>query len=252
MAGTSSPDPCSAPFTDEHAARWANRQLPSERAALVDAYTPLVRRMAARCYARRVGGELEFADLVQLGMVGLLEAIDRYSPALGVRFETFAGYRIEGAILNGLASYSEVQSLLATRREQMANRSRSLREQSEVADAQAPQDALTRLIDLAIGLALGFMLEDPSDDEREEPAQPDNAYERHELSRLRRELAAMVQHLPVMERKVVWRHYYQQQAFNEVAEGLGLTPGRISQIHKAALGNLRQMAKSVNGFEVRA
>ena len=79
MVGTSSPDPCSAPST-ERAAAWANRQSPAERASLVDAYTPLVRRLAARIYSRRVGGELEYADLVQLGMVGLLEAIDRYTP----------------------------------------------------------------------------------------------------------------------------------------------------------------------------
>src|SRR5437868_7509571 len=103
MAGTSSPAHSSAPST-EHAARWANRQSPAERAGLVAAYTPLVRRLAARVYARRIGGELEYADLVQIGMVGLLEAIDRYTPARGVRFETFATYRVEGAILNGLPS----------------------------------------------------------------------------------------------------------------------------------------------------
>ena len=57
MAGTSSPDPCSAPST-EHAARWAYRQSPTERASLVDAYTPLVRRLAARVYSRRMGGDL--------------------------------------------------------------------------------------------------------------------------------------------------------------------------------------------------
>ncbi|HEY8880059.1 MAG TPA: sigma-70 family RNA polymerase sigma factor, partial [Roseateles sp.] len=122
----------------------------------MEAYTPLVRRLAARAYSRRIGGELEYADLVQMGMVGLLEAIDRYTPARGVRFETFATYRVEGAILNGLPSYSELQRQLALRRELARERAQSLREQTETRD----RSALERLADLAISLALGFALED--------------------------------------------------------------------------------------------
>jgi len=243
MAGTSSPDPCSAPST-EHAARWANRQSPTERASLVDAYTPLVRRLAARVFSRRVGGELEFADLVQLGMVGLLEAIDRYTPARGVRFETFATYRVEGAILNGLPSYSELQRQLAVRREIARERAQSLRQ----GDA-GPQSrsALERLADLAVGLALGFALEDSGLVADDEPAEPDNAYARLELSQLRRQLADLSGQLPEAERRVIFRHYFQQQPFDEIAVGMGLTKGRISQIHHAALKRLRERLRQLQG-----
>lgn len=239
MAGTSSPDPCSAPST-EHAARWANRQSPTERAGLVDAYTPLVRRLAARIFSRRVGGELEFADLVQLGMVGLLEAIDRYTPARGVRFETFATYRIEGAILNGLPSYSELQRQLALRREIARERAQSLRQGAGSSD----RSALERLADLAVGLALGFALEDSGlvDDG---PTQPDNAYARLELAQLRRQLAELTGQLPEAERRVIFRHYFQQQPFDEIAAGMELTKGRISQIHHAALKRLRERLRQL-------
>jgi len=234
MAGTSSPALCSPPST-EQATRWANRQSPAERASLVEAYTPLVRRLAARAYSRRIGGELEYADLVQMGMVGLLEAIDRYTPARGVRFETFATYRVEGAILNGLPSYSELQRQLALRREMARERAQSLHEQTETRD----RSALERLADLAISLALGFALEDSGLGPYDEPAEPDNAYARTELAQLRRQLADLTAQLPEAERRVIFRHYFQQQPFDEIAAGMALTKGRISQIHHAALKRLR-------------
>lgn len=239
MAGTSSLEPSSAPST-ERAASWASRQSPVERAKLVEAYTPLVRRLAARVYARRVGGELEFADLVQLGMVGLLEAIDRYTPARGVRFESFATYRVEGAILNGLAGYSELQRQLAVRREVARERAASLRQEDSAPD----KSSLERLADLAIGLAIGFALE-AGPAESEGPVGPDNAYMRVELLQLRRQLAELTERLPDVERLVIFRHYFQQQAFDEIAHGLSLTKGRISQIHHSALRRLRERMREL-------
>lgn len=239
MAGTSSPAPSSTPST-EQSAPWANRQSVTERAQLVDAYTPLVRRLAKRVYARRVGAELEFADLVQLGMVGLLEAIDRYSPARGVRFETFATYRIEGAMLNGLSSYSELQQQLAFRRDLVRERAESLRS----GEAGASRSALERLAELAIGLALGFSL-DAEPESIDEPSSPDNAYVRLELVQLRTRLAELVEQLPEVERRVIFRHYFQQQAFEEIARGKGLSKGRVSQIHHAALRRLRERLRDL-------
>jgi RNA polymerase sigma factor for flagellar operon FliA len=212
---------------------------------LVAAYTPLVRRLAARVYARRVGGELEYADMVQLGMVGLLEAIDRYTPTRGVRFETFATYRVEGAILNGLPSYSELQRQLAVRRELARERAQSLRQGTEVVDLSA----LERLADIAIGLALGFALEDSGLASHDEPAEPDNAYARTELAQLRRHLAELAEQLPDAERRVIFRHYFQQQPFDEIAAGMSLTKGRISQIHHAALKRLRERLRQLHGRE---
>ena len=223
--------------------RWARRDAPEERAALVNAFTPLVKKIAGRIHRRRPGPDLQFADLVQLGMVGLLEAIDRYIPDRGVRFESFAGHRIEGAILNGLPLYSELHSQLAFRRELARERAASLRAEA----AATRRAALDRLADLAIGLALGFALEESLTIDGKEPALPDNAYARAEVLQLRRQLGQLVQQLPDMERLVVTRHYFQQQPFKEIADTQGLTKGRIAQIHRAALIRLRELLRGVNG-----
>lgn len=249
MAGTSSPDPSSAPSTDP-AAHWAYRQSPVQRAALVDAFTPLVRSIAARCFLRRVGNELEFGDFLQFGHVGLLEAIDRYSPARGIRFETFASYRIEGAILNGVTSLSEYQRQVSVRRGLLAQRTESLAATQPDDPQAAPQDPLERLAEMAIGLALGFALEDAALYVDGDRVGPDNAYTRLELHQLRQQVAQLMQRLPETERLVLHRHYYQQVPFEETARVMGLTKGRVSQIHHAALKRLRHLVKEVRGLDV--
>ncbi len=259
MAGTSSPERSWAPSTDgEIAAAWRDRHQPAARAALVDAYTPLVRSLASRAYARRSGTALQFADLVQQGMVGLLEAIDRFDPERGPRFESFALARIEGAMLDGLAVYSEVQQQLARRREIERRRAASLRQGENAgvgagvgageADAEeAPRSALEQLAELAVGLAVGFLLEDAGADANAEPSMPDNAYARTEMKQMRQLLTELVQQLPRPEHRVLKRHYFQQQGFDEIAQGMGLTRGRISQLHRAGLQHLLRQLRA-RGF----
>lgn len=196
-----------------------------------------------------MGAELEFADLVQLGMVGLLEAIDRYTPARGVRFETFATYRVEGAILNGLPAYSELQSQLEFRRHRAVERSRSIRA-SEGA-SQPGTSAMERLAELAVGLAIGFALEDSGMYQVDEAASfPDNAYTRIELRQLKTRLATLVRELPAAERRVIERHYLQQIPFDEIALSVGLTKGRISQLHRTGLLMLRELLRTSKDFDI--
>jgi RNA polymerase sigma factor FliA len=108
---------------------------------------------------------------------------------------------------------------------------------------------LERLADLAVGLALGFAL-DAGVDESEGPSTPDNAYVRVELMQLRRRIAELTERLPESERRVIVRHYFQQLPFDEIALGLGLTKGRVSQLHHAGLRRLRERLRELNGGDV--
>jgi RNA polymerase sigma factor for flagellar operon FliA len=213
---------------------------------LVAAYSRLVHRLAQRVYARRVGGELQLDDLIQHGMLGLLEAIDRFEPSRGVRFESFAFLRIEGAILNGLATQSELHRQLAVLREEKRQRLRSL------ADETPPEatGALERLAGLATSVAMGLLLDDaPGPGTAGEPAMPDNAYCRTELSQLKRQLTELMQRLPEPERHVLHRHYFQQVPFEQIAQGLDLSRGRISQLHHAALTRLKDLLRQARWLD---
>src|SRR5258706_4511129 len=97
----------------DDAALWVRYRLSADeesRTALVTRYQRLVRILAAKAYSHRISSELEFADYFQFGMVGLMQSFDRFDPAMGIRFETFASRRVAGAILDGVETLSEKQN----------------------------------------------------------------------------------------------------------------------------------------------
>lgn len=216
--------------------RWFATRDPADRDALAQAHMRYVRILAAHCYAQRIGHGLEFADYFQFGMVGLLEAIDRYRPDAGAKFETFAGHRVRGAILNGIENLSEVQKQVSVRRRAMRERSASIAE-----GTAREADALDRLAAVAIGLAVGFALEGSCIYVEEDAPAPDSAYTRVEMRQLASRLAELVRLLPAQERTVIQRHYYQQVPFDEIARQLSLSKGRVSQVHRAALERLNAL-----------
>jgi RNA polymerase sigma factor FliA len=208
------------------------------RSRIVDAYLPFARMLAARLYGRRTYRELDFYDYFQFASIGLLEAIDRFDAALGIKFETFSAHRINGAILSGVAGLSEIQVQVAARRRILAARTASLKD--ALPDSGDAAAVFGHLAELAIGLAVGFALEDSGMYLEQAPVYGDNSYQRAELAQLQKLLRDLTEELPANERRVITYHYVQQLAFDEIATILGLTKGRVSQIHKAALGRLKQ------------
>lgn len=219
-----------------------------ERAArdeLVHAYQPYARMHAARLYARRVYQDLEFDDYLQYAQLGLLEAIERYQDNHGAKFETFASARVSGAILNGIASASEL-------REQLAARKRIVAQRLEVlGGAAGKDDVFGQLAELAIGLALGFVLEETGIYAgAEESGYADNSYHGVELRQLRVTLLAALDQLPPLQRRIVHAHYLQQQPFAEIAQGCQLSAGRVTQLHKEAMAALRLTLRGHGGLDI--
>lgn len=210
------------------------------RTRLVERYLPFARIMAGKLYAGRTHMEVEFDEYLQYARVGLIEAVDRYDPRRGFKFETYAASRISGAILNGLASYSEVH-------EQVLARKRLVRERVDLLRGAAPDageadaDAVfAHLAELAIGLAVGFVLEQTGMHVGErEPLYQDNSYARIELRQLRQRIGQLLDNLPARQRQVMVYHYQQQLPFEQIAGMLRVTKGRVAQLHKEALQRLR-------------
>ncbi|WP_046156401.1 sigma-70 family RNA polymerase sigma factor [Chromobacterium vaccinii] len=204
------------------------------REDLIERHLPLVRILAAQIFAKRIGESFEFHDLFQWGMIGLLEAINRYRPDSGVGFKTYAEYRIRGEILDHLASTSEVAS-------QMSARKKALRERAQNLDVDDDaSDPFEMLKSLSIGFAIGFMLEDSGMYRAEdEPEGQDLAYQSLELKQMRRSLLTHLLSLPAAQQKVLRLHYLQGVAFAEIAGVLNVSKGRVSQLHKDGLTALR-------------
>jgi RNA polymerase sigma factor for flagellar operon FliA len=221
---------------------------PALRAQLAAAYLGFARVMAAKAYARRTCAGVEFADYLQYARVGLLEAIDRFEPERGNKFETYAAARITGAVLSGIESSSEIQQQVAARRRIMAQRLAALDEPGQ--EDGAPHAVFARLAELAIGLAVGFALEGSGMHRAEDAGYEDNGYRGLELRQLRAQVLALVDELPDRQRHVIHAHYLQNVEFAEIAASLALSRGRIAQLHKEALGSLRARLQHRGGIDL--
>lgn len=207
------------------------------RQQLVAAYMGFARMMAAKVYARRAFTEMEFADYLQYANLGLIEAVDRFDSQRGVLFESFAAIRITGAILTGLESASEIQRQIAARKRVLGLRVSSLN--GTLPELTGAEAVFARLAEIAVGLAVGFALEESNMYAQDDGEYADNTYSGLELKQLKGRVAAALDSLAPGQRHVIASHYLQHQPFDEVAANMGLTRGRVSQIHKEALDKLR-------------
>jgi RNA polymerase sigma factor for flagellar operon FliA len=244
--------------------RFAEGADAEARGRLIERYLPLSRAIAASLFARRVADDAEFADYMQYATLGLIEAVDGFDWQRGVKFNTFATYRIQGAIRNAIANFSE-------RREQVGLLYRLKKERidsikdggqgDEAAPAPAPAprrrgargSALVReLADTAVIWALSYLLEGSGMlVPHGEGQYTEQFYDGLELRQLKETLVGLVDALPDQERRVIKYHYFQNLEFTEIASIFGVTKGRISQIHKRGLLLLREARSMAGGLDVK-
>lgn len=217
--------------------RFAQSQDGRLREKLFNCYRNLARSLARRSARRNDVAENVLRDLEQSAYRGLLEAIDRFDPLLGIPFPAFAKPRINGRIADGLADVDEARSRLRFQRRVERERLVSLIEEQE----SAPRTATDVLSDLVTELALGLMLDA---EERDAPGdlagQRENGFDTLAWRETRVLLAERVDALPELEKIVVRQHYQNDLLFSQIAAMLGLSKGRVSQIHKTALAKLQK------------
>lgn len=217
---------------------------PEDRLALFERFALMARGIAARHYRRDAVVPISFPELIQLAYAGLLEAIDRFKPELGVPFRFFAARRIAGSVINGIASHCEINRQISVRRKIARERVQSISRGKLDTNARL-DDALDTLGDLISGLALGFMLDDAAADIDLAPDPFETMAWRQTIDLLRHQ----VDQLPDRERLVVRLHYFDGLRFDQAAEILGLSKGRISQVHREAVTRLsKRLSSPANPF----
>ena len=221
---------------------------------LVTKYLPLVRYVAEKVH-RRLPPGVDLESLVHSGVVGLLEALERFDPRRGVEFEVYARYRIQGEVMQCLRSLDWVsRSVRAWGRKIEAARSRLagkfVREPSadEMAkELEIPLETYYR-VDQQLNDATLLSLEDLSIASEAEWERTQEKYAHHsyldplafvEGKDLVEKLALAVQGLPDRERTVVTLYYYEELTLREIGEILDLSEGRICQIFGQAVARLR-------------
>ena len=205
-------------------------------------YAPLVKKIAYQIVSR-LSANVEVDDLIQEGMTGLLDALQRYKPQPNLSFEVYAKTRIRGAIYD---SCRQNDVLPRHQRDQLTALERATRS-LEQRLGRAPED---HEIAEAAGLsldeyfaALGSMVNLMPLDELPEnmvPAEHNVDPMQHlVIKQLGVSIEQVLKALPKKEQLVVSLHYQEELAFKDIASVLDLTPGRVSQLHTQAMVRIR-------------
>jgi RNA polymerase sigma factor for flagellar operon FliA len=222
------------------------QRIPDEE--LVRAHTPLVRRIAYHLMAR-LPPSVDVHDLIQSGMIGLLEAARNYTPARAASFETFAGIRIRGAMLDELrrsdwtprSVHRKVREVAETMR-QVENETGGDADSAEVMRRLGLDSSEYNqiLADAASSRILSLSSPDAGDDALDVPDTANRGPAQDlEENGLREALAAAIAELPERERLVMSLYYDEELNLKEIGEVLGVSESRVCQIHGQAVVRLR-------------
>lgn len=218
-------------------------------ATLIERYAPLVKRIAYHLMGR-LPRSVSVEDLMQAGLIGLIEAARHYDHRQGASFETYAGIRIRGAMLDEMRRYDWSPRSVHRKARAVATAIRAVegREGREARDAEIAhalgislEAYYQTLAETSTYRILGF--DDAGVDENEvtdglwgSAGDPLGAIEASERCRL---LAEAIAQLPERERLVLSLYYDDELNMKEIGEVLGVSESRICQIHAQALFRLR-------------
>ena len=219
-----------------------------QKRTLVLECLPLVQRVA-RNLATRLPAQVELDDLTQAGVLGLLDAAEKFDRAKGARFWTYAELRIRGAILDSLRGLDWVPRSVRRRARELDAASARIqtRESRPATEAELARELELsveelRKIQVQIHRAMtSFRVTEgvesvvPGPGERSLPT-PHEILERREIKAL---LVTVLETLSERERLVISLYYHEELTMKEVGEVLGVNESRISQIHGKAVERLR-------------
>jgi RNA polymerase sigma factor for flagellar operon FliA len=229
--------------------RWFDSRDLAARDKLIEHYSPLVKFVAGRIGAG-LPSSVDPGDLVSAGVFGLIDAVERFDPERGVKFETFAVPRIRGAVFDGLRSLDWVPRSVRSRAREVEGAYSNL----EGKLGRAPTDEelashlrissaefqrwLSSIASTTVGpldraLAAGA---EPRSLAGETPESPGALVEESDL---RRQVRQEVLRLPEREKLVMSFYYDEGLTLAEIGSILGVTESRVSQIHTKAVLHLR-------------
>jgi RNA polymerase sigma factor FliA len=232
--------------------QWKEQGLIPAKQALIESYLPLVDYVSGRL-AIGLPKNISKDDLSSYGVMGLIDAVEKFDYARGLQFETYASWRIRGAIIDGLRQGDWVPRSVREKAKKVEEAYQKLEQQylRSVTDDEisaylqvSEQEFQQMLQDIAITTVCS--IDDPIREEEsetrlsllidEKARNPE--YKVNEFF-LKESLARAIERLTEKESTVVALFYYEELSLSEIAEVMNLSPSRISQLHSKAILKLR-------------
>lgn len=218
----------------------------------VEEYAYLVKRIAQHLIAR-MPPSVQVEDLIQAGMMGLLEAAQKYDGDKGASFETYAGIRIRGSMVDEMRRGDWVPR-------SVHKNSRRIAEAMSAVEARTGQDASDAEVALELGVSIDeyhsmasdsasgklFSYEEAIDDDENTVSQSATSEallgpaEKTQRQALQQDLANAIRELPERERLVLSLYYDQELNLKEIGQVLSVSESRVSQIHSQAAMRLKK------------
>ena len=215
-------------------------------------YSPLVRRLAHQMIAK-LPANVEIDDLIQVGMIGLTDAMSRFDPGQGVQFETFATQRIRGAMLDELRGNDYLSR--GIRKQQRSIEAAVHRLQQSLGRAPAESEIAREmgvslieyqeLLGKVRGTQLVYLEDMAGDDgdadylDRHVADDAMNPLAQLQDHRMRGALVEAIKHLPEREQYVMSMYYEHDMNLKEIAAVLKVTESRVCQLHSQSIARLR-------------
>jgi RNA polymerase sigma factor for flagellar operon FliA len=228
---------------------------PELRDELITEYAPLVRFVVGRLGIPQTS-LLEADDLISYGIIGLINAIDRFDPSRGVRFEAFATARIRGAVIDQLrvlnwlprsavARVRQIEAALATLEQRLGRpaKEQEAAEEVGVSIERYRQILLeTGLVVLSLDAPLGSLMQDDEITSLSDLIEdthtlgPALQVEQHEMTAL---LSAALERIPERERLLLSLYYQEELTMKEISRVMNVSESRVCQLHMQAVLRLR-------------
>lgn len=237
---------------------WKNykdKQDAKAKEALIVHYVELVKIVAGRIYNSK-NRDLEFDDLVSFGVIGLIDAIEKFDIDKNVKFETYANIRIRGAIIDQIRSLDWIPRSARQKYKDMEEAIGTLQSKHE---GEITEEMIANQMDISV-VELNKMLgefttfsvvsleEKLSENTGFNPVsenmdfQPESNLLDHDL---KAQLRESIDQLPERERLIVSLYYFSELTYKEIAEVLEISESRISQLHTKAILKLKTSLKDL-------
>ena len=224
----------------------------ANREEIIKNYVPLVKFVAHRI-SNRLPSHVELDDLIHSGILGLMDAVEKFDPGRGIKFKTYAELRVKGAILDGLRDLDWVPRSLRRKKKDIEGAyhaieqrlGRAATDEEVAAQLGVPLEELHKNLDELKGVTLGAFAEAGEDGEGEslisfvpdpDAEDPSQVFQASELKEI---LKASVELLPKKEKFVVQLYYFDELTMKEIGTLLNITESRVSQLHTKAMLRLR-------------
>ncbi len=241
---------------------------PEKREQLIIKYSPLVNYVANKL-AGRLPPHILPEDLIGPGIIGLIDAIEKFDPSKKIKFKTYAEFRIRGAMLDELRNLDWVPRSIRKKATELENtidrlerRLGRMPEDEEVAEEMGLSMAeYYRLLDKTRGVtfldidAIRRRMPDATDEDLFDLIADDgesDPFEKLNLLEVKEIVVNCIKNLPEKEKLVVSLYYFEDLTMKEIGEIMGYTESRISQMHTKAVMSIRaKLSEILSGEELQ-